>query len=76
MSRADVFSKITINDNWVSMLENWADANKEYNRECEEKKAPITICLPKMSKYLWRMFDAMFAAYSKLTQTLQTGMLY
>ena len=75
MNRADVFKKITINDYWVSILENWADAVKEYKRECESKKVVITVCLPKISKYFWRMLDAMFAAYNKLTPTLQSGII-
>ena len=73
MNRAEVFNEITINDYWVSLLENWADTVKEYNRECKAKSAPITVCLPKMSKYFWRLLDAMFAAYGKLKPTLQTG---
>ena len=74
MNRADVFSEITINDYWVSILENWADTVKEYNRECAEKNALIAVCLPKMSKYFWRMLDAMFAAHGKLTPAQQSGM--
>ena len=76
MNREDVFSATTINDYWVSILENWADTVKEYNRECKARSAPITICLPKMSKYFWRLLDAMFAAYGKLTATLKTGTPY
>ena len=75
MSRADVFQRITINDYWASILENWADTVKEYKRECESKKVAITVCLPKISKYFWRMLDAMFAAYNKLTPTLQSGII-
>jgi hypothetical protein len=75
MNRADVFSQITINDYWTSILENWADSIKEYNKECVAKQALITVCLPKMSKYFWRMLDAMFAAYGKLKPTLQTGIV-
>ena len=75
MNRDDVFKRITINDYWASMLENWADSVKEYKKECEDKKALIAVCLPKMSKYFWRMLDAMFAAYNKLTPTLQTGII-
>ncbi|CAB3999777.1 Hypothetical predicted protein [Paramuricea clavata] len=75
MGRTDVFSQITINDYWTSILENWADSVKEYNKECVATQALITVCLPKMSKYFWRMLDAMFAAYGKLKPTLQTGLL-
>lgn len=75
MKRQDVFSTITLNDYWVSMLENWADAIKEYNRQCKEHSLIITACLPMMSKYLWRMLDAMYAARSRLTAELQEGLL-
>ena len=43
-------------DYWVSMIENWGDANKEYGH-CKVK-SPAQ-CLVKMCKYLWRVYDAM-----------------
>ena len=47
---------LSINDLWVSMIENWGESNKEYNH-C--KKESLVKCFLKMSKYMWRMFDAM-----------------
>ena len=44
------------NDLWVSMIENWGDAIKEYNH-C--KNDAISVCFLKMSKYMWRVFNAM-----------------
>ena len=44
------------NDLWVSMIENWGDAVKEYNH-C--KNNALAVCFLKMSKYLWRVFNAM-----------------
>ena len=42
-------------DLWVSMIENWGDALKEYNH-CS--KDSVAVCFLKMSKYLWRVFSA------------------
>lgn len=47
---------LSINDLWVSMIENWGESNKEYNH-CKE--APLVKCFLKMSKYMWRVFNAM-----------------
>lgn len=47
---------LTVNDLWVSMIENWGESNKEYNH-CKE--APLVKCFLKMSKYMWRVFNAM-----------------
>lgn len=52
--------KNNLDDYWVSILENWADANKEYNRECVRHNLKIQICLLKMCKYLRRMVEAMY----------------
>ncbi|XP_020629933.1 uncharacterized protein LOC110067004 [Orbicella faveolata] len=41
-------------DLWVSMIENWGEANKEYHH-CDA----LEECLLKSSKYMWRMFNAM-----------------
>ena len=43
-------------DLWVSMIENWGDAVKVYNHS---SKDPVAVCFLKMSKYLWRVFNAM-----------------
>ena len=47
---------LSTNDLWVSMIENWGEANKEYNH-C--KGETLVQCFMKMSKYMWRVFDAM-----------------
>lgn len=47
---------LTVNDLWVSMIENWGESNKEYNH-CKEE--PLVKCFLKMSKYMWRVFNAM-----------------
>lgn len=52
------------NDLLVSMIENWGEANKEYNN-CRNKI--LEECLKKMSKYLWRMLDAMNVIRNRLT---------
>ena len=44
------------NDLWVSIIENWGDTIKEYNH-C--KQEPLAVCFLKMSKYMWRTFNAM-----------------
>jgi len=43
-------------DLWVSIIENWGDTLKEYNH-C--KHEPLVVCFLKMSKYMWRTFNAM-----------------
>ena len=47
---------LSVNDLWVSMIENWGESNKEYNH-C--RNDPLTKCFLKMSKYMWRVFNAM-----------------
>lgn len=75
MQRGELKSQMTTNDYWVSMLENWADAVKEYNRECAAHSLRVVVCLPKMSKYLLRMLDAMHAIRSRLYWKLKQGLL-
>ena len=56
-----VKTSLSTNDLWVSMIENWGEANKEYNH-CEtpnKRYRPIGKCFLQMSKYIWRMLDAM-----------------
>lgn len=50
-------------DLWVSMIENWGEANKEY-KHCGNAAAGE--CLKKMSKYLSRMFQAMRLVRTRL----------
>ena len=48
-------TSLTVMDLWMSMIENWADANK-VAAQCQHR---AEICLPAMSKYLFRTFNAM-----------------
>lgn len=50
------YTPLSTYDLWVSMIENWGEANKEY-QHCGNIR--VADCLMKMSKYLSRMFDAM-----------------
>lgn len=54
---------LSVNDLWVSMIENWGESNKEYNH-C--KTAPLVKCFLKMSKYMWRVFNAMRLVRARL----------
>ena len=50
------YTPLSTYDLWVSMIENWGEANKE-SKHC--RNISVAKCLMKMSKYLSRMFDAM-----------------
>ena len=68
--------RVSVNDYWMSMLENWADANIKYKRECVKNDLEIQVCLLKMSKYLWRMLEAMYGAREYLKRArLALGLL-
>ena len=54
--KVESVTSLSTEDLWVSMIENWGEANKEYHH-CEE--SPLEVCLLKSSKYMWRMFSAM-----------------
>ena len=56
-------SPLSIKDLWVSMIENWGESNKEYNH-C--KTDPLVKCFLKMSKYMWRVFNAMRLVRARL----------
>lgn len=56
-------------DLWVSMIENWGDANKEYEH-CGPNNLLIAACLNKMSKYLARMFNAMRLVRDRIPQDI------
>ena len=56
ISTSQYYTPLSTYDLWVSMIENWGEANKEY-KHCG--KISVAKCLMKMSKYLSRMFDAM-----------------
>ena len=65
MHSAVVKEGTTVMDYWASMIENWADSNKEYEH-CTELK--VEACLLKMSKYLRRTFHAMKSIYNILSR--------
>lgn len=65
-----VKSTTTVMDYWVSMIENWADSNKEFEH-CSELK--VEACLLKMSKYLRRTFHAMKNIFNISTRTPNPG---
>ena len=71
MNRNTVLNEI---DAWVSMLENWADSVKEYMRECQKRDLSIAQCLPKMSKNLARMLDAMLRVRNFLPPNGKSGL--
>ena len=64
---------ISTEDLWVSMIENWGETNKEYNH-CQND--PFEICFVKMSKYLWRVFDAMKVLRSKISASNRPGLVH
>ena len=51
------------------MIENWGEANKEY-KHCEGDY--LVECLMKMSKYMWRVLDAMTLLRFRLPRELDT----
>ncbi|XP_078361920.1 uncharacterized protein LOC144646251 [Oculina patagonica] len=64
---------LSVNDMWVSMIENWGESNKEYNH-C--KNDPLEECFLKMSKYMWRMFDAMRLLRERLPAGQRPGLVH
>lgn len=51
--------KLSNIDLWVSMIENWGESIKEFNHGCRESKDKVETCVLNMSKYIWRMVNAM-----------------
>ena len=66
-------SALTTNDLWVSMIENWGEANKEYEH-CGG--IPLEECFLKMSKYMWRMFNAMRLIRESLPPSTTTELVH
>ena len=64
---------LTDSDLWVSMIENWGEANKEYNH-CGE--IPLEECFLKMSKYMWRVFNAMRLIRDRLPPKAKPGLVH
>lgn len=72
MKVMDTEKSLTTNDLWVSMIENWGETNKEYNH-C--KVDPLEECFLKMSKYMWRMFNAMKFVRDRLAPGARAGLV-
>ena len=64
---------LTTNDLWVSMIENWGEANKEYEH-CGG--IPLEECFLKMSKYMWRTFNAMRLIRDRLPPNAKPGLVH
>jgi len=64
---------LTTSDLWVSMIENWGEANKEYNH-CGG--IPLEECFLKMTKYMWRMFNAMRLIRERLPPNVRPGLVH
>ena len=73
IDRGEFNTPLLTYDLWVSMIENWGDANKEY-AHCGPNVL-IAACLNKMSKYLWRMFNAMRLVRVRLPSRSSQGLL-
>ena len=73
MNVVDTAISLTTNDLWVSMIENWGEANKVYNL-C--KAALLEECFLKMSKYMWRMLNAMRLIRERLPPKARTGLVH
>ena len=65
---------LSTEDLWVSMIENWGEANKEYHH-CAEKRYPLEKCLLTSSKYMWRMFSAMKSIRGRLPANETVGLV-
>ena len=63
---------LSTEDLWVSMIENWGEANKDYHH-CEGR--PLEVCLLKSSKYMWRMFNAMRLIWERLAPNERAGLV-
>ena len=73
IERGEFNTPLLTYDLWVSMIENWGDANKEY-AHCGPNVF-IAACLNKMSKYLYRMFNAMRLVRVRLPSRSRQGLL-
>ena len=74
MERGQFNTPLSTNDLWVSMIENWGEANKEH-RHCQEDDKKVGACFTAMSKYLSRMFNAMRLVRTRLPIEDRHGLL-
>ena len=77
MGVVNMATKLSTNDLWVSMIENWGETNKEYEH-CGTKRVadPVEVCFLKMSKYMWRMFHAMKLVRSAIPVQAKGGLVH
>ncbi|XP_078361855.1 uncharacterized protein LOC144646184 [Oculina patagonica] len=64
---------LSTTDLWVSIIENWGESNKEYEH-C--KQAPLEECFLKMSKYMWRVFNAMRLVRDRIPASQRAGLVH
>ncbi|XP_048587431.1 uncharacterized protein LOC116616709 [Nematostella vectensis] len=72
MKVVDNQKSLSTNDLWASMVENWGDSNKEF-AHCGG--IPVEECFLKMSKYMWRMLQAMKIVRSRLSPNGRAGLV-
>lgn len=73
MKVVNLKTALTTMDLWVSMIENWGESNKEY-AHCQT--VPLEECFIKMSKYMWRMFNAMRLVRELLPPNAKLGLVH
>ena len=73
IDRGEFNTLLSTYDLWVSVIENWEDANKKYIH-CGPNVL-IAACLNKTSKCLWRMFNAMGLVRVRLPSRSSQGLL-
>lgn len=73
MKVVDTSKSLTTIDLWASMIENWGETNKEYNH-CQS--IPLEECFLKMSKYMWRMFNAMRLVRDRIPAQTRAGLVH
>ena len=71
MKKSIIKETMTVMDYWVSMVENWANANKDYVKCSGNLK--VQECLLKMSKHLYRTFNAMKQIVNMTTFPTEPG---
>ena len=59
MEKQKIKESLTALDHWTSLIENYGDMQKDYERECKKRMMNMYACLLKLSKYMWRAFESM-----------------
>ena len=73
MNVIDISTSLSLMDLWVSMIENWGESNKEFGH-CQME--PLEVCFLKMSKYMWRMFNAMNLIRNEIKPENRLGLVH